>query len=245
MRIVLRFVLIIAALLAVPAQAVLRIATYTGHVLSAYDVTGVFGAANTDLTGRSYTAKYYYDTSLGVRDGDGIIYEQTRGGPTFGASSPITFATLTISGITQNFGSQVLSSGILIANNQVRHFINDFINDNERVLNNAIVSSTDLQFLFGSLDLTLPPQTGSSTFGYFQIYSDNFQNPSLAFANGYLDNGPSSSIVEISSIPEPAEWALLILGFAIVGLTMRYQSRLAIRERDLRRASYPDDQTAS
>jgi hypothetical protein len=60
----------VAATLAVfsivsPATSDIVHVTYTGVVSAGYDQTGVFGPANTSLTGQPYIASYTFDTSIG------------------------------------------------------------------------------------------------------------------------------------------------------------------------------------
>jgi hypothetical protein len=49
-----------------PVSADMVTITYTGTVGSGYDWLGVFGTANTSLTGDSYTAVYFFNTALGL-----------------------------------------------------------------------------------------------------------------------------------------------------------------------------------
>jgi len=102
------------------AQASVVTATFTGTVLNngvQTDSLGLFGPANQDLSGQSFTASYTYDTSLGKLTvgaaGSSLCTaianfgpcQRLGGGPNSGplsstAASPITAESITINGKT-------------------------------------------------------------------------------------------------------------------------------------------------
>jgi hypothetical protein len=49
-----------------PASADMVTVTYSGTVLGGFDQLGVFGTANTSLTGDRYTAVYFFNTAIGL-----------------------------------------------------------------------------------------------------------------------------------------------------------------------------------
>src|ERR1700730_7174197 len=73
--------------------------TYTGIVSYGYDQTGVFGPANTFLTGDPYTTTYTFDTTKGVTYSS-PTYNYALGGygSATGQPSPSLGAVVTING---------------------------------------------------------------------------------------------------------------------------------------------------
>jgi hypothetical protein len=86
-----------AGLLAVPAAAAVKVATYTGTVDFGFSA-GLFGPDPTrfiNIAGYTYVATFVYDTGLGLRSGGGLFgYEDVRGGTSLGIASPLISATL-------------------------------------------------------------------------------------------------------------------------------------------------------
>jgi hypothetical protein len=101
-------VLVAAALIVAPAQAIPIKQTYTGTVSSGNDFEGVFGPANTDLTGSSFTAVFVFDTALGNSTTGATVpgggtFVLLAGGtspadPFLNTATPLVSATLSISG---------------------------------------------------------------------------------------------------------------------------------------------------
>ena len=48
-----------------------------------------------------------------------------------------------------------------------------------------------------------------------------FTGPALADTIPTLDDGPIINVDPTAAVPEPASWATMIVGFAVVGVTMR------------------------
>jgi hypothetical protein len=102
------------------AQAALITVTVTGTVSSGIDVTGVFGPADTNLTGQNFTLVMTFDDTLGTESlpqNNGIPpcgSENMGTTPATGSSglSPGTGAVLTIGGGTYVFGMFPVSSSV-------------------------------------------------------------------------------------------------------------------------------------
>lgn len=107
-RIFLLTMLTAATSFATPAQALQMMQTYTGTVSFGGDASGIFGPANTVLTGSSFTAVFVFDTALGnTTTGTtvpaGGTFLQLAGGaspsaPYLNTASPLVSATLSIAG---------------------------------------------------------------------------------------------------------------------------------------------------
>src|SRR5262249_33867981 len=73
--------------------------TYAGTVSYGYDQTGVFGPANTSLTGDTFIATYAFNTDVGVTYSSSTYNYALGGyGSATGQPSPSLGATITIDG---------------------------------------------------------------------------------------------------------------------------------------------------
>jgi hypothetical protein len=233
-----------AALTTLPtaARAAKYIITYKGTVSSGTDQTGVFGAANTDLAGKAFKAVYTLDDATpGVETIVGPSNSLIRGGTYYPGkpASPLS-ATITIDGITKS--SKGSYAGFATQSNDVNGM--DFISHDSQdysglsgptFISNYIyiqLSSSTNNFLSNSdfrskLNYTILP--GDRAIGGFAFSMASNAQPfppvriPIEQAAGYL-LGTSVSIRALG-VPEPASWALMILGFGAIGGTMRGQTR--------------------
>jgi hypothetical protein len=220
----LRSILLASALLAAtPAQAATYIITYQGTV---------YGSYGSSLDGLGFTAVYTLTDPLpgAILYGDGSTYAATYGGSYYSAPSPVS-ATLTINGITrafsgdeQNYAEQYNDYGGSF--DEVRHYSGDIKVINGSYVSNYIqnyISSYSNDFL-SSIDYTSPlsytVQAGDTGYGYFRFYA-----PDGGYANGYLNSTSVTIAALAGGVPEPATWALMILGFGLVGGVLRRQRR--------------------
>ncbi|MFZ4111108.1 MAG: hypothetical protein ACOYKQ_11630, partial [Polymorphobacter sp.] len=79
-----KFLVILAtttALAATPALAVIKRITGTGTVSGGIDTLAIFGTADGNLSGKSFSISYIYDTSLGeyVNDGEFEFFFSNNG----------------------------------------------------------------------------------------------------------------------------------------------------------------------
>jgi hypothetical protein len=236
----------LAAFSSAPARATTYVVTYTGKVaISSLDTGGFFGDANASLAGLSFIAKFVADdATIGSRYASGSDFTTLFGGPGLpdggppppilpGTSISPVKATLTIKGITQRFGDinpfigvvqkrDNLSGGADSLSTQV-HDRPVFGNGNSRYLQIAIFSTTNNIF-------------GTSAFSEFVdralIDGDQFNSffslvnaDSNGFSSGSVSGTFSVSSVNFATlsaaVPEPANWALMIAGFGLVGGALR------------------------
>jgi hypothetical protein len=91
------FLVVSAALLGnAPAKAAVFDITYVGTVSSGYDTIGLFGNANTDLTGANFSATFRFDTSLSPNGSSGPNYSDTYGGAAYSGPSPLVSSSISI-----------------------------------------------------------------------------------------------------------------------------------------------------
>jgi len=216
--------------------------TYTGYVnLGAQDVKGVFGGG--DLTGKSYVAKYTFDSSLGTPFSNGIANTVT-GGSGYGVPTPLLSGTVTINGVghamplgytdqmyayndggsaqVQHEGRFYENAGGIITENQVFN----------RITNNTTAPYTVLLplSLTAPFTYTLDANDGYNASVYFSKVDYNQGGIFLDYVNltatltGFEISDPS-----VGAVPEPSTWAMMILGFAGIGfMAYRRKSKPAL-----------------
>ncbi len=205
------------------AEATTYIATYTGTVGKAYDglddifggtvdvmdTVGTFGGG--DLTGAAYTAVFSADfnaSSTVTYTGNAIAVD---------GFAPVT-GTLTINGHSQVFTSDFVGLlGIAFEDPFYGNGVSsEAVTDPLFGLDVEIENFDPLRPVVGA-DYTTPVtytvDPSDILYGLFAIHDATFTN--LEF--GYL----IPQTVSVSSVPEPASWALMIAGFGAVGLALR------------------------
>ena len=221
---VLRVFVAAAALVLVaasPAAAAIMLATYTGSVLSGVDNANLFGfGQGAGLTGKAFTATFLYDTEAGLDNGEPGYYEERGGGSAWGlgVSNPILAATLTINSVAYEFSGD-LTSRILSSTVQSLEWAEGVsagggFNKLWVYLNHAAP---------GDLEAVVPTTGGSLSGGMFVL-----NNAGGSLANGTLRASTLTiAAAPVAGVPEPAAWALLILGFGGVGGLLRDTRRRA------------------
>lgn len=184
-----------------PASAALYLATVTGEVYDGDDALGLFGGGS--LIGKDFVVSFTYDTTLGVRATDADSDELDGGVVSF---------TLTIGGAPYSFagGNAVSAFPVMFSFGQA-------YGDPEgggtsiigHVLNPAITPSLSTPF-------ALPVE------GYVSFVS----NPGGAGVVSYAEMTPTFARIEAIGVPEPATWALMILGFGTAGALLRSRRRV-------------------
>jgi hypothetical protein len=213
--------------LANPAAAAVKVATYTGSVITGYDTTGVFGVANTSLVGATWTAQYTYDRSLSTVNFSGSNYDSSYGGTDYGGPSPIIAATITINGVTRSIPSDTYaeaSVGEYFVLNAARRdtIIATTLTSYQLVIYGELTGGpTQLEQNFGPVALT----NGA---GYFAYKLQNTDTGVFTHnAEATFGNITSYQISDVAAVPEPASWAMLIAGFGLVGATSRRRRAVA------------------
>lgn len=215
----------------VPASATIVDVVFTGHVGFGLDMTGIFGSSNTQLFGKSYSARYRFDTSLGNVVTTSTVTSAT-GGPRsiYGGTSPALSASLTINGVTVEIGGSAL--GMIYAfsapfqSNQSYEAAQysdaaDFRTDHSIVhrigaAGGILSNSFDVAQYYG------PTSGFVGQTSQFQIAIFNKRTMThTEFAFGSLVPETVSITPVASAVPEPATWAMMLAGFAGLGLAAR------------------------
>jgi hypothetical protein len=205
---------VLAALFSSTASADIVTATYTGTVTGT-DSAGDFGLPGASLNGMTFTSSYVFDTSLagiGSSSANGIF--QTYGGTGYTApqlSNPLQSASITINGHTFTTTGQYASTLITEnATNPYGYSIYAYAlaETTSGYLNNELTSKNPVNVPF--------PTSINSPFTYsFRDGDANYGN--FVFNNDQLSL-LSATVTVTDAVPEPSTWAMMILGFAGIGL---------------------------
>jgi hypothetical protein len=208
---------LVGALFSTSASADIVTLTYTGVVGSGADTSGYFGTAGANLTNDAFTATFVFNTNL---PGAAEYQFAAHGGSTYGIPSPAISATLTINGQTFNvdptiyadFQESPISSNLGF---QAFAGVGPIANDSVSLALNVSTSDPNAPE-FGSLaaPFSYTYVTGGDNLGHFIFGADNLS----LFSNTVTQTNPASAV------PEPSTWAMMILGFAGLGL-MAYRRK--------------------
>jgi hypothetical protein len=197
-----------ALVLAGSASATVVTATFTGTVLSGTDDANLFGGG--DLSGLGFKSVYTFDTSIGLGD---EVPAYAPGEGRIGSSGFITGESLTINGLThsENFTShnEVVYDPFGFADVFYGAYGPVFATQH---LNNSLSYGGFHSFT----------ETGSGTAAN-QGSSFAFLGGSLA-TTGQLDT-QRVTLAGPGAVPEPASWALMLLGFGTMGAMLRHRQR--------------------
>jgi PEP-CTERM motif len=227
---------VVALAFANAAQSATYIITYTGTAQAfALDVTGVFGPAGASLTGKQVTAVYTLtDPTPGAFVSNNGIIGETYGGTLYGRPIPVV-SSVTINGVTRTVAVDTQAVGIVRQINdtgydQVYHHTEDrrlatttvpgVLNVLEAWVNSTVHNIVNSSNYTDPLDYTVQPGDGVS--GYFSIYTVNYQD--VILENAYGNFSPERVTIQlaaVAAVPEPASWMMLIVGFGVVGATLR------------------------
>jgi hypothetical protein len=204
-----------AALAAGRAEALDLIVTYTGTVTSGFDTSGVFGGANSDLSGDPFSVTYTINPEtpgLNITVAPG--YSGVSG---YGAADPAT-AVLTINGSTLYIGLGYEGDAFAQANGTyvVEH---DAYYSQNTFVATGIYNNQDNEFTTGKywLPLSYTVKPGDEASGLFAV-GDNGQS-------AYGDLAVASVNITTGGLPEPGVWAIMLVGFFGVGAAVRDRRR--------------------
>lgn len=230
--------LAVASAAVAPANAAIVKWTFSGQVAEGFDTTGVFGAANTVLSGDPFSITYTFDTSKGaLSQGPGYSFLQGGAAPT----GPFSAATLTIngvgvsiSGVTTDPSSDFATTNDSTISGAVEAAIGGGdLNTSYSYAFNAIVGLSDASASFDTAHNStgLPTICLDSTCN--DLYSGSFgiNESSTRFPDAYglfgLDQTTKivATVSGVGAVPEPATWALMLIGFSGVGAAIRRSRR--------------------
>jgi hypothetical protein len=169
-------------------------------------------ATATDL---AFTDTYVFDLAKGAHFTNASS-DEIFGGALFGTTSPLVSSNLTIGGVTLTFLGDRVSQEI----NNTGAYIGSSA---QSVDVNNVFSRNDLIALTNAPALITTPYSGGATSG--------FGSSAYICAGGHTCAGAYSfradlsiesvEVTTTSSAPEPASWALMILGFGGLGAALR------------------------
>jgi len=215
----------VAILIATPASAAIVTSEWTGTLGSGTDQGGLLGVAGADLTGLSFALTFTFDTDRGsfVLD-PGHTLEGGVAYPGQGASPGS--AVLVISGHQIDFDGGYFSYfGVSQNNGGATHGFSA-LNAVNMPLNNVGINASISPQLTNSM--TTPysgnPCVGAANCGGAFIFGPAYgqvifgslvpTNYTLSFSGEFTDPLPGA-------VPEPAAWALMLIGFGALGGIMR------------------------
>lgn len=212
------------------AQADIYIFTHSGTVESGVDIYGLFGSQNADLTGTSYAVSYMFDA-------DSLIYEPLSG-PGINANNYLAdkgLVKITINGKDHYIGPTAVSYELIAAGppyvSSGVYALTATVMTPGEIMNFQLVSDTQFagtnelsapfQYSPTDADLANPLSIGSywDAFDFKVVF--NTKDISLTSQAGGLPAIPTAAV------PEPASWALMIVGFGGAGAMLRGRRRVA------------------
>jgi hypothetical protein len=211
------------------AAAAIMLARYEGAVLSGYDTANVFGLSG-DLTGASYVATFTYDTSRftahDLVDEPDFWFEAIYGEL---ADTPIRSFSLLINGHTDTvtFGPDATYSQAqqYTYHDEYGDRLGSFLQGNDsstNFLSNVVLSAT-----------TVAPHTlaepwsgaGPDARPSEGVFVRQTFGPKGLLSAYEIRGRPTQLTVSAAAVPEPAAWALMILGFGAAGAMLRRARR--------------------
>ena len=235
----------LAATLAIApaAQAFIVDVTFAGSVRNARGGLGAFGTEDINLNGLRYVAKYRYDTGLGTYTIGGTAsfpFENVIGGTNSGGLglSPLLKATLTINGVTVDFGGDTYAflgpirylsyAGL----RTVARYKEDTQFGDRQTLDHEVLWDARLFNISKSLNqsFTYSVRPEDSITAFFEM-QDTTASP-CCFSRGASGQlRPDTIIYQVAVVPEPGVWALMVAGFGLAGGSLRWRRASATRAR--------------
>lgn len=231
--------LMISMLSTSPVQAGIFLITFSGTVTSASDSAQVFGPADT-LVGKTFSAAYTLNyPSPGGTTNETSFFRSYFGGAQYGTAAPLN-ALLTINGRAQAFGGSYSSSFTKVNDDPDSHideisvglqdiiFLDGYLVIGTTTLGTSFQSETQ-DFLSSldfdeEIDVDLAP--GGRGLGRFFYAVEN------EFGSRYATGDLAVTHVKVEVIeplPEPATWAMMIVGVGLVGIAMRRRRTIGLK----------------
>lgn len=191
------------------ASAAIVVTTYEGTISEGTDDAGLLGTAGADLTGLAYAATFKVDTSINFNAGTDIVsdYEEAHAN---GTTTPMLSAIFSVNGGNLALALQPSAFAFLRLGNLLSH-------------GSFFAGAPQYNFLVNSP--LLPDHLNQGFSAITPTSSDFFI---LDGDTGFFAAGNVSLVsATVQGVPEPATWALMILGFGGAGAALRRSRRSA------------------
>lgn len=243
-RILARAVLALSAatLASAPASAAVMMATYSGVITTGFDYDLVFGGRS-NLTGAVFQTRFVYDSNL--YDNRSQVQ-----GPTAhvdlingqGARAPILSVSVTINGVTDDLS--LASPQYDYARQTYDHAAGRDLTLSQATAyqqsaaggyafyEQAFAYFYSQQVAPLTLDLPFSATPATAPSSMVQVINHDAYDPARGrYGNHYMFQGAPTtlSVVRLpdpaAAVPEPSAWALMIVGFGTLGLSLRQPRR--------------------
>jgi hypothetical protein len=205
----------LAAFAATGAGAQTITTTWTGTVTSGSDLRNYFGGGS--MVGKAFTATYVFNGAAGTT----VI----GAGGEHSLQNALVSASLTINGLTYNYSLPSITYSELYAD-QASSF---------STTSSMAKISIDAYLSNSVYDIFSAPYANESFANYSGNVSNALGNSGVFVWASGLNNrlnlrNTTYTISTTAAVPEPATWAMMMLGFGAVGASLRYRRRkVAVR----------------
>lgn len=196
------------------ASAAIVVTTYNGTIVSGQDSAGLAGAADTNLAGLSYTAVFAIDTSVNPVGGPAYTgltpfpWELVRADS---SSTPLISAVFTVNGTPLSLPGHESFYAVTAETVELQYGVENPGADSYYF---NLRFSPDIP---GHFATAFSASGNPSSYAFVDFYSDRGD---LELTT-YMSIASVSSRVVGGAVPEPATWALMILGFGSAGAMLR------------------------